>query len=116
MLLDRPWTPGEALQAEDRVRRIGQTRPVKSIWMRAFDLDEKLDDMIEHKNQNSSTVVSGGYKSTGRIINEHKSQPKVPIFELINSMVAKQTADSGDLHNQVLSQNAGFIVNCPKGD
>ncbi len=116
MLLDRPWTPGEALQAEDRVRRIGQTRPVKSIWMRAFELDEKLDDMIEHKNQNSSTVVNGGNKLTGQIINEHKPQPKVPIYELINSMVSKKSADSAVFHSQVLSQNAGFIVEYPKGD
>ena len=26
ILLDRPWTPGDAAQAEDRVRRIGQVR------------------------------------------------------------------------------------------
>lgn len=34
ILMDRPWTPGDTLQAEDRVRRIGQTREVRSIWMR----------------------------------------------------------------------------------
>ena len=34
ILMDRPWTPGDALQAEDRVRRIGQTKEVRSIWMR----------------------------------------------------------------------------------
>jgi len=34
ILMDRPWTPGDAFQAEDRVRRIGQTKTVRSIWMR----------------------------------------------------------------------------------
>ena len=33
-------TPGDAFQAEDRVRRIGQTKPVKSIWIKAFFVDE----------------------------------------------------------------------------
>merc|ERR1712194_924186 len=37
ILLDRPWTPGDTLQAEDRVRRIGQTKAVTSIWMTAFE-------------------------------------------------------------------------------
>jgi SNF2 family DNA or RNA helicase len=49
ILMDRPWTPGDALQAEDRVRRIGQTKPVKSIWMRAFEVDEQIDNLIEQK-------------------------------------------------------------------
>lgn len=34
ILMDRPWTPGDTLQAEDRVRRIGQTREVRSVWIR----------------------------------------------------------------------------------
>lgn len=29
ILVDRPWTPGDVNQAEDRVRRIGQKRPVR---------------------------------------------------------------------------------------
>ena len=58
VLVDRPWTPGEAHQAEDRVRRIGQTKPVTSIWMSAFELDSQIDSMIESKSQTSSAVLS----------------------------------------------------------
>ena len=42
ILVDRPWTPGDAMQAEDRVRRIGQTKKVTSIWMTAFEVDEQI--------------------------------------------------------------------------
>jgi len=51
ILLDRPWTPGDALQAEDRVRRIGQTKEVTSIWMRAFDIDTQIDELIEKRSK-----------------------------------------------------------------
>ncbi|GAX13870.1 hypothetical protein FisN_5Lh235 [Fistulifera solaris] len=59
VLVDRPWTPGEANQAEDRVRRIGQMRPVKSIWISAFDLDEKIDALLESKSQTANEVLTG---------------------------------------------------------
>lgn len=59
VLVDRPWTPGEANQAEDRVRRIGQTRPVKSIWISAFDMDEKIDALLDSKSQTANEVLTG---------------------------------------------------------
>ena len=58
ILLDRPWTPGETFQAEDRVRRIGQTKPVRSIWLSAFDLDTQIDAIIENKKQTSAAVLA----------------------------------------------------------
>jgi len=84
ILLDRPWTPGDALQAEDRVRRIGQTRPVVSIWMRAFEVDLQIDNLIEQKNNNSKTVV-GVKQSSGT---NHNAAPKVSIWKLVQSMVS----------------------------
>merc|ERR1712232_873963 len=59
VLVDRPWTPGDVAQAEDRVRRIGQTRNVRSIWIKAFPIDEQLDRLIEEKQVNSNTAVDG---------------------------------------------------------
>jgi hypothetical protein len=92
VLVDRPWTPGEAAQAEgnccaalagfrappfserarslplslslsllsslpDRVRRIGQTKPVTSIWISAWDLDDQIDAMLEQKKLNAAAVL-----------------------------------------------------------
>jgi SNF2 family DNA or RNA helicase len=64
ILVDRPWTPGDTRQAEDRVRRIGQTKPVTSIWMSAFDLDTHVDQMLESKSQTSDAVLMQGRTST----------------------------------------------------
>ena len=50
---DRPWTPGDIMQAEDRIRRIGQTKNTRSIWMTAFELDSQVDAMLADKNQSS---------------------------------------------------------------
>jgi len=88
ILLDRPWTPGDALQAEDRVRRIGQTKPVTSIWMRAFDIDEQIDALIEEKNLTSLAVVDRtGSSSICGLTFETKSAPKVSIFRLVSSII-----------------------------
>jgi len=45
------YLSGNALQAEDRIRRIGQTKEVTSIWMRAFDIDTQIDEMIEKRSK-----------------------------------------------------------------
>jgi SNF2 family DNA or RNA helicase len=63
ILIDRPWTPGEAHQAEDRVRRIGQTKPVRSIWMSAFGVDEQIDRLLEEKTQTTNSVLTGNNSS-----------------------------------------------------
>jgi superfamily II DNA or RNA helicase len=57
ILLDRPWTPGETRQAEDRIRRIGQTKPCKSYWMRSFELDRQIDGVLASKNETASAVL-----------------------------------------------------------
>lgn len=57
ILVDRPWTPGETRQAEDRIRRIGQTKPCKSYWMCAFELDRQIDDVLASKNQTVTAVL-----------------------------------------------------------
>mmetsp|Transcript_22387 Transcript_22387/g.46425 ORF Transcript_22387/g.46425 Transcript_22387/m.46425 type:complete len:132 (+) Transcript_22387:2104-2499(+) len=94
ILLDRPWTPGDALQAEDRVRRIGQTKPVTSIWLRAFDVDEQIDILIEEKKQTSHVVVDR--KSNYGSPSQTKAAPKISIFQLVNSIIKRQGQDSLD--------------------
>ena len=80
ILLDRPWTPGDTFQAEDRVRRIGQTKPVRSIWVSAFDLDEQIDDMIKQKTETSTAVLSDGRGGPA-------SGPKISIYQLLKKLL-----------------------------
>lgn len=59
ILTDRPWTPGEAVQAEDRVHRIGTVNPVTAIWIQQHEIDKKIDKLLIEKQMNVSEVVSG---------------------------------------------------------
>jgi len=72
ILVDRPWTPGDTFQAEDRVRRIGQTKPVKSIWLSSSHVDDCIDKLLEKKSQTASSVLTGSAvdteKPTGSLI------------------------------------------------
>lgn len=84
ILVDRPWTPGDVNQAEDRVRRIGQKRRVRSIWIRAFHIDEQIVNLIDHKEVTSNTAVDGkASNATGH----GRSAPKVKISELIKTVL-----------------------------
>lgn len=82
ILLDRPWTPGDTRQAEDRIRRIGQTKKAKSFWMTGFELDKQIDDMIESKEEASKAVLAEGGVSVG-------PAAKINIPRLLNSLIAK---------------------------
>lgn len=77
---------GDALQAEDRVRRIGQSKEVKSIWLRAFPIDTHIDELIEEKTMNSSAVISGQSSNTN---NQGRQAPKISIRKLVDSILAK---------------------------
>ena len=67
------------------MRRIGQKRPVRSIWLRAFPIDKQIDDLLDHKDMNSSTAVDG--KDHG---GHNKSAPKVSIAQLVKSVLSNE--------------------------
>jgi hypothetical protein len=58
LFLDRPWTPGDILQAQDRIRRIGQEFPTRCISVSAFEFDVQLDKMLKEKKQASQAVLT----------------------------------------------------------
>lgn len=87
ILLDRPWTPGEARQAEDRVHRIGQTFPVTSIWMVAFDLDRQIDAILQQKSTYSNVVLVDGDDNAAR------SAPKLSVFQLLRSVMSTNPSE-----------------------
>ena len=85
ILNDRPWTPGDVLQAEDRVHRIGQTKDVTTIWMRAegFEIDKCVDEMIHQKQKNFQNVIDAKHLDDGR----SKRAPKISVMDLVRSII-----------------------------
>ena len=49
VLLERPWTPGDAEQAEDRCHRIGMQGELHSHWLQLGVADRMVDDLIASK-------------------------------------------------------------------
>lgn len=63
LLVDRAWTPGKAVQAEDRIWRIGQTRNVFSFWVQAFGIDKQIDERLILKQSFIETMYTGEVKT-----------------------------------------------------
>lgn len=106
ILLDRPWTPGEARQAEDRVRRIGQTKPVTSIWMVAFDLDHQIDSVLEQKTSTTNVVLADGVENKKATA---AGAPKISVFQMLKSVLSNTASAQSTLGYSVpaTSTNAG---------
>jgi len=59
--LDYPWTPGDLLQGEDRIHRIGQKLEVTAHYLTARDtVEEKLVSMLQRKAEVLGSVLDGG--------------------------------------------------------
>lgn len=63
VLVDRPWTPGDAEQAEDRLHRIGQSDTVTAIWLQHSDIDTVIDRLLEAKQERIELVLKGKRKT-----------------------------------------------------
>tara|TARA_Y100001968_G_scaffold301697_1_gene314258 strand:- start:911 stop:2515 length:1605 start_codon:yes stop_codon:yes gene_type:complete len=62
VLLDRPWTPGEVKQAEDRCHRLGMDGPLTSHWFKLGFADQLVDGLLTGKEEKISILI--GHKST----------------------------------------------------
>ena len=64
ILVDRPWTPGDAEQAEDRSHRIGQDGHVVCQWLQIPQfinpVDAKIDSILQKKQENVVKMLDGG--------------------------------------------------------
>jgi hypothetical protein len=102
LLIDRPWTPGDTHQAEDRIRRIGQQFAVRSIWMSAFEMDKQIDGMLEQKSQTTNTVLMNGQIGKSGNNGISAPAPKLSIFQLVKTILPDQSkSHSGPNASQV---------------
>lgn len=62
IMIDRPWTPGDAVQCEDRIFRIGQTKSVFIFWLQ-YGIDSKVDTLLDDKEQRIQKVLTGKRKT-----------------------------------------------------
>jgi SNF2 family DNA or RNA helicase len=59
VLIERPWTPGDAEQAEDRCHRIGMGAALSCHWMQLGAADRLVDDLIASKAERISLLLEG---------------------------------------------------------
>ncbi|MFO7629880.1 MAG: DEAD/DEAH box helicase [Prochlorococcaceae cyanobacterium] len=59
VLLERPWTPGDAEQAEDRCHRIGMAAPLQCHWLQLGAADHLVDGLIASKAERIALLLDG---------------------------------------------------------
>ena len=59
VLVEWPWTPGDAEQAEDRCHRIGMGAALTSHWLQLGVADRLVDDLIASKAERISLLLQG---------------------------------------------------------
>jgi SNF2 family DNA or RNA helicase len=60
LLLERPWTPGDAEQAEDRCHRIGMASGLTSHWLQLGVADQLVDSLIASKAERIALALHRG--------------------------------------------------------
>lgn len=63
ILVDRPWTPADAFQSEDRCWRLGQQNAVFATWLQLGAIDEAIDSLLLSKQQRIELVLKGKRKT-----------------------------------------------------
>lgn len=77
IMVDRPWTPGDAVQCEDRCHRIGQSSSVTAIWLQFSDIDIKVDSILEQKQERIELVLQGKRKTLRGIKNPMEAAKEI---------------------------------------
>lgn len=67
VLVDRPWTPGDAEQSADRLHRIGQKGTVYVTWLQCDETDRKIDALLSAKQTRIDKVLIGEAKTMSRL-------------------------------------------------
>ena len=66
VLLERPWTPGDTEQAEDRAHRIGMAGPLTAHWLQLGVADQLVDGLIASKAERIALLLQRGEQQLRR--------------------------------------------------
>jgi len=106
VLVDRPWTPGEAEQCEDRLHRIGQQGSVTAIWLQYGPVDERIDALLQRKQERIDLVVEGERKSIRSMAKEilESARHGTSIEQLLD--LAHQRSQGKEQHSENSKEDA----------
>lgn len=82
ILIDRGWTPTECLQAEDRIHRISQDSPTTAVWVQAFDIDFRIDSILQSKQDRINLVLEGKRKTM-------RGADRIDAKEMLNTLMTQ---------------------------
>lgn len=106
------WTPGDLVQAEDRVHRIGQVSSVNVYYLHANDtVDDIIWDSVQHKLENLGQVLDGREDALEASSSQHynpcKGQRKLTSFlqSCTNNSCSTITSDQASGGEQPGSNN-----------
>jgi SNF2 family DNA or RNA helicase len=104
VMVDRAWTPGDTEQAEDRAHRLGQRHNVTSIWLQYGQVDDRIDQLLELKQERIETILRGrgknlrgvpGIRALAKEIMEsvHTGKPLAEILGLDPAVFEQEVVD-----------------------
>lgn len=116
VLVDRPWTPGDAVQCEDRLHRIGQQGSVTAIWLQYGPIDEKIDLLLQQKQERIDLVLRGKRQSMRGVSRSIRSMAK-EILDSIHSGTSIEAVfdlvDTGDSIQTAQQPHPVSLVSSP---
>lgn len=104
VMVDRAWTPGDTEQAEDRAHRLGQRHNVTSIWLQYGPVDDRIDQLLELKQERIEMILRGrgkhlrgvpGVRALAKEIMEsvHTGKPLAEILSLDPAEFEQEVVD-----------------------
>ena len=77
IMVDLPYTIGDYEQSQDRVHRIGQTRPVTIYTLYAYDIDYIMSGIIGEKEKVVKEILDDILKKNNKSVNDLNNPEKI---------------------------------------